>query len=351
LMGLSSTIGGRLTDRYGSKVTMVLSSLILGLGYLLMSRLGTIWELYLFFGVIVGIGSSSGDVALLPTIARWFVKRRGLMTSIVKVGTGIGFSIMPVIASWLIMSYNWHIAYAILAIVAIVGIIPVAQLLKYDPSEVGLQSDGTTAETTSNQTVKDPNLTLREAFHTHQFWIICMAYFLVWYATQSVMIHIVAHSVDTGLSITQAAGVASIIGGVSIIGRLTMGETGDKIGNQKALVFCFVVLLIALIWLQFAQGLWMLYLFALIYGFAHGGFFVVASPIVIELFGIASHGTNLGMLFFLGETGGALGPIVTGRIFDLTHSYKLAFEILLVAAACGLVLAILLKPVRPRKER
>ena len=94
----------------------------------------------------------------------------------------------------------------------------------------------------------------------------------------------------------------------------------------------------------------MLYLFALIYGFAHGGFFAVVSPIVAELFGVAYHGTNLGMLFFLGQTGGALGPIVTGRIFDLTHSYTLAFVILLVAAAGGLVLTILIKPVRPRKK-
>jgi MFS family permease len=349
LMGLFATVGGRLTDKHGPKLTMVLSSLILGLGYLLMSQVSTLWQLYLFYGVIIGIGASSGDVTLLPTVARWFVKRRGLMTSIVKVGTGIGIFIMPAIAGWLIVTYNWRAAYVVFVIVALAGIIPLAQLLKRDPSILGLQADGTTPETGSNQNDNGLDLTLREAVHTRQFWLICVAYFLVWYTTQSVMIHIAAHSIDTGLSITQAASLVSSIGGVSIIGRLTMGGTSDKIGNRNALVICFVLLLIALIWLQFAQGLWMLYLFVLVYGFAHGGFFAVVSPLVAEFFGIKSHGTNLGMLFFFGQTGGALGPIVTGRIFDLTHSYELAFVILLAAAAVGLVLAILLKPVRLRE--
>ncbi len=94
----------------------------------------------------------------------------------------------------------------------------------------------------------------------------------------------------------------------------------------------------------------MFYLFAVIYGFAHGGFFTVVSPLVAELFGMKSHGSNLGMLFFLGQTGGALGPIITGRICDLQQSYHLAFLILIGAAGSALALATLLKPVKPRNN-
>ncbi len=342
LMGVFAMVSGRFTDEYGPKLTMVLSGLVLGVGYFLSSRVSTVWQLYLFYGVIVGIGTSSGDVSLLSTAARWFSKRQGLMSSIIKVGTGIGIFVMPPVVTWLIGKYSWRIAFAVLAVVAAVGIITLAQFLKRDPSQVGLQPYGTAEATTSSQTTKGVDLTSREVLRTKQFWMICAAYFIAWYVTQSVMVHVAAHSEDTGLSATQAASVVSAIGGVSILGRLTMGLIGDRLGNRSALITCFSVLLIALIWLQFAQGLWMLFLFALIYGFAHGGFFTIVSPLMAELFGMTSHGTNLGMLFFLGLMGGAVGPIVTGRIFDLTHSYQLAFFILSASAAGGLILASLL---------
>ena len=345
-MGVFAMVGGRLTDRYGPKLTMVLSGLVLGVGYFLVSRVSTIWQLYLFYGVMIGIGTSNGDVSLLSTTARWFTKRRGLMSSIVKVGTGIGIFIMPPVATWLIGKYNWHVAFAVLAVVAVIGIIILAQFLKRDPSQLGLQPYGGAEATTSSQTIKGTDLTLREALRTKQFWMVSIAYFIVWYVAQSVMVHVAAHSEDTGLSAAQAASIVSAIGGVSILGRLAMGTTGDRVGDRRALIVCFSVLLIATIWLQFAQGLRMLYLFAFIYGFAHGGFFAIVSPLMAELFGMTSHGTNLGMLFFVGFTGGAVGPIITGRIFDVTHSYELAFIILSVAAAGGLVLAALLKPVK-----
>jgi MFS family permease len=350
LMGLFSTVGGRLTDRYGPKLVMVLGGLILGVGYFLVSRVSMAWQLYLAYGVVVGIGTSTGDVTLMSTAARWFVKRRGLMTSIVKVGTGAGMFIMPLVASWLIVKYNWRTAFVVLGIVAAVVIVIAAQFLKRDPSQVGLQPDGIAVGNTSTRSLKDTDLTLREALRTRQFWMVCVAYFAIWYATQSVMVHVAAHSVDNGLSVEQSASIVSGIGGMSILGRLAMGGAGDRIGNRRALVICCAVLLTALIWLQFAQGLWMFYVFAAIYGFAHGGFFAVVSPLAAELFGIKSHGANLGMLLFLGQAGGALGPIVTGRIFDLQHSYHLAFLILIGAAASALALAALLGPVKLRKQ-
>jgi len=79
----------------------------------------------------------------------------------------------------------------------------------------------------------------------------------------------------------------------------------------------------------------MLYLFAVIYGFAHGGFFAVMSPLVAELFGTVSHGVNFGMVLFLSQIGGAIGPVITGRIFDVAHSYQLAFLILIAASVWG----------------
>ncbi len=142
----------------------------------------------------------------------------------------------------------------------------------------------------------------------------------------------------------------SFIGGASILGRLVMGTTGDRIGNRHALIICFLIYVTALCWLQFAKELWMLYLFTGVYGFAHGGFFALTSPLVAELFGTRSHGVIFGIILFFGAIGGAIGPIVTGFIFDVTLSYQLAFLILVVVSVTGFTLSTFLKLMKVKKE-
>ena len=346
LMGAFSTLSGRLTDRYGPKFTLGACAVILGVSYLLMSRIQSAWQLYVFYGVFVAMGNSGGDMALLPTVAKWFVKRRSLMSSVVKVGTGIGMFLMPLVSAWLITSFDWRLAYTVLAGLALLVIFGFSRLLRRDPAEMGLEPYGETDTNNNGHGLSALNLTLRQVVRTRQFWMLSATYFLIWYATQSAMIHIAPRGVDIGLTVAEAARIVSLIGAASIAGRLTIGTAGDRIGTRRAVVICMVVLATALAFLQFANKPWMLYIFAPVYGFAHGGSFAIVSPLVAELFGIRSHASNLGLLFFIGMTGGALGPIITGRIYDVSHSYQNAFVIMLAAAVAALVLAALLRPIR-----
>ena len=348
MMGLVGVIAGKMNDRIGPKFIIVASGISLGIGYLLMSRLQTLWQLYLIYGVLVGIGFSTHDVITLSTVARWFIKRRGMMSGIVKVGTGSGQFLVPLIATLLIAAYGWRNSYFIIGAASLVIFVAVAQVLSRDPQGIGLLPDGDSSKSFDNgKKSREESVTLRVAARTRQFWIICIAEFAIFFCLLTVIVHIVPHAMDLELAPPTAVGVLSTIGGASMLGRIVIGTANDKIGGKRSLVICFILLLCGLFWLNVASEAWMLFLFAVIYGFAHGGFFTVISPTIAEFFGTGSHGVLFGIVLASGTIGGAAGPLMAGRTFDVTGSYRIAFLVLILLAVIGFFLITLLRP--PRK--
>ena len=136
-----------------------------------------------------------------------------------------------------------------------------------------------------------------------------------------------------------------------MLGRIVMGTANDRIGGKRSLVICFIVLLSGLVLLQAAGKAWMLFLFAAIYGFAHGGFFTVVSPTVAELFDTGSHGLLFGIILFCGTIGGAIGPLLAGWIFDLTGSYSILFLVLTGVTLLGFILILFLRPLKDPVEK
>ncbi len=344
LFGLLGILAGRLNDRFGPRMVVVACGFFLGSGYLLMSQISTIWQLYLFYGVIIATGASGGFVPLASTVARWFVKRRGLMTGIVISGTGLGTVVMPPIAARLISSYGWRASYVIVGIMALVLVILAAQFLRRDPSQVGQLPYGEGKPKQENLNLEAKGFSLRRAIHTRQFWMLCGMFSSFNFLLQAIMVHIVIHATGLGISVASAANILAIIGGLSIAGRIIMGSAGDRIGNKAALIICFSLMSIALLWLQLAKEVWMLYLFAAIFGFAYGGKSTLLSPMVAELFGLSSLGVILGVIEFTLAIGGAIGPALAGHIFDITGSYQLAFLVCVAASIVGLILALLFRP-------
>ena len=137
LTGLLSIGTGRLTDRFGPRVVVTGCGLFLGLGCLLVSQVSALWQLYLFYGVMIGAGLSGAVVPMVATVARWFVKRRGMMTGITISGLGMGTLVMPPITNWLISTYGWRTSYIIIGITALVLVTSAAQFMKRDPAQIG----------------------------------------------------------------------------------------------------------------------------------------------------------------------------------------------------------------------
>jgi MFS family permease len=346
MQGLAAIFVGRVNDRLGPRIVITVCGVILGLGCLLMSQVSTIWQLYLFYGVVVGIGMSGSFVPLMSTVARWFVKRRSMMTGIVLTGMSAGILIASPVAIRLISAFGWRLSYIVLGSIALVALVLVAQLLRRDPAQVKQRPYGENEGGKQEFVSETRSLSLRESVHTRQFWLVSGMFFCFGFCVFSIMVHIVPHAIDLGIPSISAANILATIGGLSILGRIGLGSAADRIGNRQAFIIGFILMSAALFWLTSGKELWGLYLFAIIFGFAFGGCGASESPLVAGLFGLKSHGLILGVITFGFCTGAAVGPFLAGYIFDVRNSYSVAFLICAAISVIGLILTLLLTPLK-----
>ncbi|MBN2061675.1 MAG: MFS transporter [Deltaproteobacteria bacterium] len=347
MLGAMTILAGRLNDMIGPRSLTLSAGIFLGMGYFLMSFIQKPCQLFLLYGVVIGAGFSPVEIVTLSTIARWFTRRRGMMSGIVKVGTGFGQLFIPLIATSLIAVYGWRHSYMIMGVALLIILLIFSGVLKRDPHGMGLMPDNETDKINGSILVPpDLGVTLKTAVRTKQLWLLCMSWFAILFSLMTILVHIVPHALDLGMTNTTAAGVLSTIGGISMVGRFCMGTLSDKIGSKRAAIISAFLLLSAFIWLQVARNAWMLFFFAAANGFAHGALYTLNSLLIADLFGTRSHGVLFGIVWFSGHAGGAIGPLLAGQVFDVTGSYRITFLILAAAVGLGLLLILMLKPLK-----
>ena len=344
LYGLLGIFVGRLNDRFGPRLVMTVCAFFLGLGYMLMSQVSAIWHLYLFYGVLIAIGMSGTWVPLISTIPRWFIRRRGLMTGIVTAGSGIGTILLSLVASALIAEYQWRLSYILVGAGVLMILVLAVQFLRRDPQQMGQLPYGGDVVKKENPDYPGEGLCFREAVNTTQFWMVCAIFFCFGFNLYTVMVHIVAHAIELGIPALNAASIIAVVGGVNAAGRVGIGSAGDRIGNMRCLAISFVLMTTALLLLTVAAEMWRLYLFGVIFGLGYGGLAALMSPVPAELFGLRSIGTIVGAVMCSFTLGGAVGPVLAGRISDITGSYQVAFLACAAVSVIGTILSVLIRP-------
>jgi len=345
--GPVAILAGRFGDKYGPRPLVTIGGLLSGIGFLLSSQISSLWHLYLIWGIGIGIGSTLLLLPVMAMVPRWFTKSRGIATGLVMSGMGIGGVISPLLAQWLISAYGWQSTFIILGVITLVVIIPLAQFMRHSPQRAGLKPYGgdeinEIIEDKQSQSSAMEGLSLSQAIRTSRFWLWGLIQAGLFFCIGTVGVHIVPHATDIGIPDVIAASILSISAGVGIFGRLVIGFISDKIGSLLALSICLSLGTLGIIWLLFANESWMFYLYAVVQGLSFASIVTLLPVLTAELFGVKSLGVIMGTLIFVGIIGEAIGPTLTGSIFDITGSYRLAFLICVGVIAATVILSLVL---------
>jgi len=351
IAGVLSLVSGRLSDRYGPRILVTAAGLSLGIGFLLMSQVSSLWQVYLVWGLSVGIAISCSVIPISSTIPRWFTQKRGIAIAITVTGFSLGGVIAPVFIQWLISTYDWQLSFIILGAIPFIIIVPMAQLMRQEPrptsvnpyvenkpSEESQYTDPSIRELSFNQTIK-----------TKWFWVFGFMQLSFGFCAQTIIVHIIPYAADTGLPAITAASILSISAGSSIAGNLAIGFLSDRISGRLALNGCLIVLTLSLVWLLFTTEAWMFYIFAVVFGLARGGIIPLQTVVVAELFGLRHLGSFVGAFLLFATVGGVLGTPIAGLIFDVSGSYSLAFGLDVIISTLAVILSLILLRYKSKK--
>ena len=185
--------------------------------------------------------------------------------------------------------------------------------------------------------------TLMKALGSGRFWLFGMILFCSGFAQSVILVHIIPHATDIGISPIAAAMILSVFNVACVIGNFIIGRTNDVTGGRWAMILCFVLISAAMVLLLFSGTIWGFYIVAVIGGMGFSVTATLRSPMVAELFGLRSHGVITGAIMLIYTVGSAIGPLIAGYIFDIYKQYQPAFIISTVICVIELAMTFILK--------
>jgi MFS family permease len=343
-------LAGRLVDRYGPRRVLLPVTFFLGL-ILLSSRVisGELWQLYVFY-MALGVSGCSGVMSYTDVVSHWFDKRRGLALSVMMLGLGLGAIVMPPVAVQLVERFGWRLSYSIFGFAILLIPLPVvAAFLKERPRDVGLLPDGATkTQLVTPVAVEEQGLTMREALHTPDLWIIVGALFLVTASVHACFIHLPQILTDRGKTAKTAAFVSSLFGVGLFSGRVGCGYLLDRFFAPHVAVLLFGAIALGVALLGAVHGMWLVCFAALLVGLGVGAEVDIIGYLTSRYFGLRSFGEIFGWIWAVFGVSGGAGAYLMGVGFDKTGSYTVPLAGFFCAALLAMLLMTRLGPYRYR---
>jgi MFS family permease len=333
---LSSPLIGWAFDRLGPRILMPLGGGLMGIGLFLAGTSDSLWELYLYYGVVFGMGVGGlGFVSNSALISHWFRRRRGIAIGLATMGLGLGVLIIVPLTQVLISGYGWRSAFMILAGLILCTSVPINALLQRRyPEEVGQIPDGQAAQAEDypGKIPKKPlgtrQWTLQAAVRSYPYWSITVGHLALGTGLSMLYTHLVAFLVNEGIDKLTAAFILGLVGLARIPGTALWGIVSDYLGRDKTYAIATLITLAGiacLVELDPGFSHWYIYTFAILFGVGHSAGNLTYGSSIADIFGGSTVGTILGFLEVSFGIGMAFGPWFGGFVFDYTGSYRWAF--------------------------
>jgi MFS family permease len=350
--GAFSPIVGILADKISPRKLMIIGWSIIGGGFLLMSRIDSLWTFYGTF-VLIAIGMSLGTgLVMNTTVANWFTRKRSRALAITFIGPGACGILAPLMALS-VSTLGWRQTLVVMGITLWVIGIPLSLLFRDRPSHYGYLPDGDLpdAQSTSAKAVSRPltGFSAKAAIKTRAFWMISLTQLFQQMGTSAVAVHIVPYLESVGVSTTIAALAVTGLTVCSLIGRLGFGFWGDYTNKRKLIAFSIAIQAAGLLSFSLIDqnNVWFLGVFLLTYGPGFGGPIPLWPALQADFFGTKSYGTIMGLLTLTSVIGGLSSPVIAGLIYDATGSYQLAWYLCLLVTIPAIPLILLARPPKP----
>jgi MFS family permease len=322
--GVGGLLMGRLADRAGVMVALLLGAAGLGAGFVFAAHARDIGSFNLYHGLFMGLlGCSATFSPLLADTSLWWVKRRGIAVAVCASGNYLGGAIWPPIVQHFTEIAGWRQTYIGLGITCGVGIALLALLMRRRPPlhTPAAPAPTGTAGFAAQATAARPFGMAPGAGQA----LLCVAGVACCVAMSMPQVHIVAYCGDLGYGAARGAEMLSLMLGAGIVSRLVSGAICDRIGGLRTLLLGSVLQGVALLLFLPFQGLASLYLISILFGLFQGGIVPAYAIIVREHFPAKEAGTRVGAVITCTLLGMALGGWMSGAIFDATGSYRAAF--------------------------
>ncbi len=314
--GFGNIAMGRIADRYGITAPILIGAVCLGLGYVLAGLAGSLWQFALAHGLLIGVGTGTGFAPLIADLSHWFRKHRGLAVVFGASGSYLAGMIWPQVITWGVATHGWRATHIGIGLFCLVTMLPLALLFRRKPSSGHLAADAAAANTARGDLGLSANqLQL----------LLAAAGFCCCVAMSMPQVHIVAYCGDLGYGVARGAEMLSLMLGLGIISRVGSGFVSDRIGGAATLALGSLMQGLALFLYLWFDGLTSLYIVTGIFGLFQGGIVPMYAVIIRDYLPPKEAGVRIGLVMSATILGMAFGGYVSGLIFDLTHSYRMAF--------------------------
>ena len=307
---------GRLADRFGIMVPVVLGALMLGAGYVAAASAASLWQFMLAQALLVGLlGSSATFGPLVADVSLWFLRRRGIAVAIVASGNYLAGTLWPPLLQYAIETVGWRQAHVGIGIVCVATMLPLALVLRRRaPVDDGGVSLG----------ARDIAGTLRMSPSALQALLV-VAGLACCIAMSMPQVHIVAYCGDLGYGPARGAEMLSLMLGLGVVSRIASGLIADRIGGVGTLILGSTLQCLALLFYLPFDGLTSLYVVSALFGLSQGGIVPSYALIVRDYFPAREAGARVSLVLMATVAGMAIGGWMSGAIYDLTGSYQAAF--------------------------